>query len=67
MRGQKRSLGVLATVFLLASIAVAPSAGAATTYNVQVGAFHSVAPAESMAFFPGTIDVHEGDTLRLAG
>lgn len=40
------------------------SAGAATTYEIAVGVFLEGAPAESMRFLPGTIDVHQGDTLH---
>lgn len=42
----------------------ATSAGAATTYEIAVGMFLEGAPAESMRFLPGTIDVHRGDTLH---
>lgn len=50
---------------MVASWLVAPAAQAQTTYDVQVGAFHGQeVPAETMAFLPGRVKVHQGDTLR---
>ena len=61
----KRTI-VLVGVFGLIATLVLPamSAGAATTYDVAVGQFLASAPAESMRFFPGTVDVHQGDELH---
>ena len=56
-------LGALAIV----SIMLVPSATAVavtSTYDVVVGQFLAGAPAESMRFFPSTIDVHQGDVLH---
>lgn len=36
----------------------------AQTFTVQVGAFLEGAPAESMRFFPGVLNVHKGDTIK---
>jgi len=62
----RKSIAVLASALALVAIVLLPatSAGAATTYEVSVGKFLQGAPAESMRFLPGTIDVHQGDTLH---
>jgi plastocyanin len=61
-RRTKVLVGLLALVGAI--VLPATSAGAATTYQVTVGKFLKGAPAESMRFFPETIDVHQGDTLH---
>ncbi|MCI0635663.1 MAG: hypothetical protein L0206_17365 [Actinobacteria bacterium] len=51
----------------LATLLVVPGgvAEAQTTYEVLVGQFlEGPAPAKSMRYFPGDIDVHQGDTLH---
>lgn len=55
-------LALLIGVFLPAT-----PAAAATTYEVEVGRWLEGAPAESMRFLPGSIDVHRGDVLHFAG
>ncbi len=61
-----RRTPVLAGVLALIAIVILPAtgAGAATTFDVGVGGFLRNAPAESMRFLPGSIDVHQGDTLH---
>lgn len=60
-----RTIVVVGVLALMATLVLpATGAGAATTYDVEVGKFLTSAPAESMRFFPGTIDVHKGDTLH---
>jgi plastocyanin len=58
---------VLAVVALVGGlVAVGPQASAAPViFDVRVGAFPTQRiPAESMRFFPGTMDAHQGDTLH---
>ena len=60
-----RTIVVVGVLALMATLVLpATGAGAATTYDVAVGKFLTSAPAESMRFLPGTIDVHKGDTLH---
>lgn len=61
-----RRTPVLAVLLAVIAIVILPAtgAGAATAYDVTVGTFLASAPAESMRFLPGTIDVHQGDTLH---
>lgn len=49
---------------MVAGLIPATGAAAATTYNIQIGQFVGPAPAEVMSFFPRTITIHKGDTLR---
>lgn len=51
-------------VLLAGAVLPVTAASAATTYEVSVGRFLEGAPAESMRFLPGSIDVHQGDTLH---
>jgi plastocyanin len=60
-----RTLAVACATGMLATLMVAPQARAQTTYEVGVGAFLGQdVPAEEMAFLPGRIRVHQGDTLH---
>lgn len=54
-------VAVLATLVLPVG-----TAGAQTTYEVEVGRFLEGAPAESQRFLPWRIDVHQGDTLHFS-
>ncbi len=66
MRGRRISLGLVGAIALLSAMVLpATTASAASTYEVGVGQFLQGAPAESMRFFPSTVDVHQGDTLHL--
>jgi plastocyanin len=51
---------------LIGVLVPATTASAATTYEVEIGRFLEGAPAESMRFLPGSIDVHRGDTLHFS-
>jgi plastocyanin len=65
MRHRRISLGLLGAVTLLGGLLLpATTAAAATTYDVGVGQFLHNVPAESMRYFPSTVDVHQGDTLH---
>jgi plastocyanin len=61
----RRKATLLVLTFAVGSVLQGGVAHAQTTYDVLVGQFLEAAPAsESMRFFPGDIDVHQGDTLR---
>jgi plastocyanin len=69
MRTRRAVLSGLGVIAMLGSVVTfAPSAAAApATYEVSVGMFLDVAaPAESMRFFPSTIDVHQGDVVSFS-
>ncbi|HEX9122266.1 MAG TPA: hypothetical protein VF984_02740 [Actinomycetota bacterium] len=67
MEHRRIPLGLLAAVMLLGAVLLpATTAAAATTYEVGVGGFLQNVPAESMRFFPSTVDVHQGDTLHFS-
>lgn len=51
---------------LISAALPATTASAATTYEVEIGRWLEGAPAESMRFLPGSIDVHEGDSLHFS-
>lgn len=60
-----RKLTLLVLVFAVGTVLPGGMAQAQTTYDVEVGQFLEGAPAaESSRFFPGDIDVHQGDTLH---
>ncbi len=65
---KRRRWSVLAVVALVGSlVAVGPPAAAQETFEVKIGAFPgnpANLPAESMRFFPGEMDAHQGDTLH---
>ena len=61
---KRRRWSLLATIAMVGGlISVAPQASAATTFEIQVGAFVSEV-AESMRFFPREMEVNQGDTLH---
>lgn len=66
MRKSIRRVGVLGALALVAGVLgpIAPAQAQAQTYQIQIAQFLEGAPAESMRFFPGTINVHKGDTLH---
>jgi plastocyanin len=45
----------------------AASANHEATLKIQVGAYLNSAPAETMRFYPGELNVHQGDTLNFYG
>ncbi len=60
-----RKLALVGFVVLISEMLVPVVASAASTkYHVVVGQFLKTSPAESMRFFPQSIVVHQGDTLR---
>jgi plastocyanin len=60
-----RTATLLVLTFAVGSVLQGGVAKAQTTYDVLVGQFLEAAPAaESMRFFPGELDVHQGDTLH---
>ncbi len=65
MRFRPSTFVLVGVLFLACFVVPATGAAAATTFDVEMGHVLHVkgAPAESMRFFPSTIDVHQGDTL----
>ena len=60
-----RKTTLLVLTFAVGTVLQGGVAQGQATYDVRVGQFLEAAPsAESMRFFPGDIDVHEGDTLH---
>lgn len=60
-----RKATLLVLTFVVGTVLQGGIAQGQTTYEVVVGQFLEGAPAaESMRFFPGDIDVHQGDTLH---
>lgn len=65
--GTRRTVTLLMLTFAVGMVLPGGVAQGQTTYDVVVGQFlEGVPAAESMRFFPGDIDVHQGDTLRFA-
>ena len=64
MLGLRRTFATFVIVSI-SGVLVASPARAQSTYVIEVGApLDAPAPAESLRFFPATIQVHEGDVLR---
>jgi hypothetical protein len=72
MRKASRKLAALAALAMLASLAIAApqaSASHAGTYDVTIGQefFPQGIPGFSLRFYPGSVAVHEGDTVHFGG
>lgn len=66
----KRRLAALAAISLLAALVQAGTARAQTVFEVEVGQdfFESAGiPGFSSRFYPGSIQIHKGDTLHFFG